>query len=382
MLSIELRQRVIDYTSIAPHELRARGVALALDRQAGYHFAALMIAHRAPETAWDLVPGAAYVTPPPPFDIAFPGRRHYTTSRHNRPRVTEPHVLPTLSLADPAVIDPFRVTIDSVAGSALEAALGGRSLDLATVHPNETIDEFALPDMTAGRFFGVRLTDGDAQRSTILQLLGVARAWDCAVAVVPELTHDDTFREDLIEAILKSTDVPPVIFAGSAHLDLESRRVNRGVIIYPRTGTIRDHDKMARATIKGCDEDIDCARHIVIHASARWNLVAVTCADLLEPGIAKALTELSPNLVLVAAMSEKFYAFEAAVHHLVDACQAVVVVANGPTKPTSTPTPYHPEAAALFGRPVVDSPVIVEPAGGDRGVIVLDAAEDSTIRRS
>lgn len=382
-LTAETRSRVASLLSGTDVPLRARGLALGLDAQCSDHLGSLI----AERPTFELSAGVPYFTPIQDLTKIFPDFVGFTTSRDARPNVHDLDLTPHLSLGRDS--QPLRVTVSTSAGVFLEQALVGRMLDLAAIRSNGSLLDFDMPDFSGQHFFPVKYFDSALQAKRVTALVAQAAEYNVTIAVLPELCHNEEARDEALSAI-EALGAPPVLLAGSSHLVADGHARNRATLMYPRFRIRVDQDKLAPVTVArsskrpmGCVEGIDVGSELILHAGSTWTLAALTCADLLDPGVADVVVRLAPSIVLIASMTPKTDAFEAAVHRLVDQCQSIVVLANNPAlwgqvTEGGELAGAHEAPAAVFGRPLADGPVQV--LGGEQqpyGVVLLSASDDS-----
>lgn len=266
---------------------------------------------------------------------------------------------------------PFDVVYDTVAGSYLDGALE-ESVDILAVSPNTAWEnEFEVCNASASGIFGVRVLNDARQDDIIEKAIRLASEKNVDIVITPELSNTPETVERIRETLRdigENSDrpCPSIVIAGGAHLQVGEKRVNRMTTIYAgRSPYLVTHDKVAKyamaipagSTVVELEEDIDRSVELRIHAGVNWSMVTLICADFLEPTVVRAVSDLCPRVVVVPAMSMKTGDFERRIGEVISNCQALVVVANGPT---DWFTGLGSRAAvAVFGLPLADSSAAV-----------------------
>lgn len=250
----------------------------------------------------------------------------------------------------------FRVVFDYSAFDALAGLIGADTI-IATCHPNRDLAELGLSSHQRQRpAFPVQPVDPDEQRTRIDRLLSDAIEAGASVVVVPELSVTPALAADL-EGWVRRPGPLRLLVAGSFHHTdprASDRRSNRALAWVRGHAAPLTQDKHSPAD-RPVIEDITPTGwpEIRVHVAADgWHVVIAVCRDLLNPGAVHALAEAGVNLVLAPSMTEAMVPFGGPVAQLVGTGQALVAVANNPSRWTADDGPASPSPArALFGHP-------------------------------
>jgi hypothetical protein len=320
----------------------------------------------------------------------------------------------TLWHDEPLLHGSFRVTVDKTCAAQFDAAIGDdEKLKVALIQPNKSLLELSVTTVSPGsnkvpRFFGVGPRFPKAQTKKILEGLKLAEAAGAGIALLPELVMTEAEVNNVATALGKSGNIIPhgarphtlrVVVSGSYHhvedeIDPKTNQVrevrrNSTQVLFPRTNPMqkRRHSKSGKfvyrapqavmeawkqsrwifdwqavfALIHGPHpkrkfrEDIKASTQITLFAGAKFSVVVVICADLLNRTFRRVLETLQPSLVLVCNMTAKQGDFTSAAHALILACQSTLVSVNNPAK--------WSKSGGIFESPV---------AGGMAGLAVQD----------
>ncbi|MFD7012371.1 hypothetical protein [Rhodococcus jostii] len=313
------------------------------------------------------------VYPRGPIKKLYPPGVKFTTSYANRPNSYEVDRTPSLTIGVPSSLG-FEIEIDRVSGQYLDAAM--RKFDTSTslfgaLVPSQTECEFDFPRLGDG-YFGVRPKNENLQNEILIQLLRLAGSRRVTICAAPELSCFDSTLDKVLE--IDSGELPNIVYVGSVHKHCASKKVNRAYLVYPEYRHYLHHDKVSFFTERDgherIQEAIDLGGTIRFHWGRDWSMVALTCADFLDPTVRKALAELRPSFIVVGAMSKKTDSFEAHARELASAVQSHVLIVNGPRGWGDD---------VISGRPVVamgaapTNPVVTGRCAGDQhAVAVLD----------
>ena len=277
-----------------------------------------------------------------------------------------------LALWDSSAHGSLQVIYDPIAGEALNNALHSE-IEALTVTPNRSLAaEFTPGSSTPTGFFGIHVIDVEKQNAAFRASLRYCSEHEIDILVLPELAG----TEDFPAILTQSTDSHPrVVIAGSRHMTDDGLHVNRQTVWYRHTNHLVCHDKSGRffvgAPVVESDgvsepnsaamEDIDYGQTIRLHAGTDWSMAPLVCADFLDENVVRAVADLHPRLVVVSAMSPKTSPFELSSATVIAACQATVIVANGPLDlrsaahaQTSPLTDADCATVAIFALPLSD----------------------------
>jgi 8-oxo-dGTP pyrophosphatase MutT (NUDIX family) len=273
----------------------------------------------------------------------------------------------------------FRVVFDYSLVNVLSRLITADT-QIATCHPNRTLDEFSLERDGGERTFPVRPRDTHMQLQEIERLIGEAVRLGASIVVLPELAVTEDMAIEL-ERWVRRPDGPRVLVAGSYHhedqhgrRDTPRRRRNTAIAWVRGHDVPLVHDKHSPGD-EPILEDIrpDGWPELRVYVTGDgWHLVMAICRDLLNPQAVHALSESGANLVLVPAMSETLMTFGGPTSQLVGANQAVVAIANNPAQWPALIGPAGRPARALFGHPGLDRQTrVVTSQKTDPGIAML-----------
>lgn len=381
------KEYIADCLSRGDQVEMARALAVGIDlviRDRDPRYYNVMCHSRGTRVLKDLDP---YPTPEAVLTPMYPGGG-FSARPRDAGSVLSVDRVPGLALWNSSAHGFLNVIYDPESGVALDNALGS-SVDILTVTPNQNFPiEFSTGETLPTGFFGVSVKDKGRQNEILEESLEYCNEQSIEILVLPELaaTNDS---DQIIKQALSTSNAgerrPSVVIAGSRHLEEGDRRVNRLSVIYGPKLHVVHHDKVGRyvngppetKTSSGLetnlagDEGIDRSSTLRIHSGIDWSMIPLICADFLDRVVVNAVAELHPRLVIVSAMSEKTSGFELSAGTVSAACQATIVVANGPAtwrapKPTDsvdTPTGGTEQevmsapgdvAIAVFALPLAD----------------------------
>lgn len=257
-----------------------------------------------------------------------------------------PHRLP-LRLGELAHVrrragDGTRVRVVGEYAPIIDRLAASPPMEAAVLLPNESLSELSLPPNRMGP------GNSQAQRSTIDQLLGEALDEGVDIVVLPELSVDENIVEWLSRQWAASADLP-ILFAGSARLVEDGRRVNRTAVLLPGVGAAWHHDKFTVFEDRdGQQEPIDPAEPcITLGCGHLVRVAALVCKDALSTDLASLVADLGVHLLAVPSMSRTLGEFSTAANLLIARSQGATVVANNPRVWYGTSVGH-----ALLGQPV------------------------------
>ena len=283
---------------------------------------------------------------------------------------------------EPHIYGPFDVIVDRACAAQFDAALDtDMKLKIALIQPNRSLLGLSVTTVSPEgdrrrRFFGVGPRCAKAQTKKILKDLKLAQSAGAGIALLPELVTTKAEAEKVASELGTTNNIIAhddhghtlrVVVSGSYHhVDASDRQRNTTQVLFPRTSpmlhrqisksgeffypstqAVMEAWKRSRwlfnwpavlALIKGsCEtqrfrEDIKPENKIRLFTGARFSVVVVVCADLLNKDFRRALEALKPSLILVCNMTEKQGNFASAAHALILACQATLVAANNPAR--------------------------------------------------
>lgn len=238
--------------------------------------------------------------------------------------------------------DGTRVRVVGEYAPIIDGLATSPPLKAAVVLPNELLTELSLPPSRMGP------CDSQTQRATIERLLGEALEEGVDIVVLPELSVDEDIFDWLSERWAGSADLP-ILFAGSAHLVEDGRRVNRTAVLLPGVGAAWHHDKFTVfEDRKGQQEPIDPVEPCITLGCGHLVRVAtLICKDALSIDLAGLVADLGVHLLAVPSMSSTLGEFSTAANLLISRSQGATVVANNPRVWNGTSVGH-----ALLGQPV------------------------------
>jgi hypothetical protein len=253
----------------------------------------------------------------------------------------------------------FRVIYDYSLYDTLAGIISADTI-VATCHPNQALDEFAMPADLSRPVFPLAPKDPAGQHARLTHLIGAATASGASIVVLPELSVTESLARELQQWV-RRPDGPRLLVTGSYHHadavtdpTAAGRRRNTALTwIRGHHGPVTQdrHSPADRPVIEDIQPQGWPELRIYV-ASDGWRLVIAICRDLLNPQAVHALTEAGVNLVLVPAMSETLVPFAGPVAQLVGSNQAIVAIANNPADWSAAGrVDGQRPARALFGHP-------------------------------
>lgn len=300
----------------------------------------------------ELVDLSPYPTPRFPLNDTF-GKRGFSMHRSAGSSDLEVDRVPGLSLWRSSVSGAIRVIYDPVMGAQLDAALEPAFSALA-VCPNQSFHgEFSPGTQNESGFFGINVEDSQRQKMVFEESVEYCKNNQVEILALPELSSTEGVEEAARKAMniswrqageAPSRPFPSVVVAGSRHMTIDGKKVNRQTIWY--RGVNVHHDKVGRFVMgakekhedgrivynDSGEEAIDRGDSIRIHAGISWSMIPLICADFLEEGVVNAVKAVRPRLVVVSSMSQKTADFENTAAGVIAAAQSTVIVANGPVE--------------------------------------------------
>jgi hypothetical protein len=295
---------------------------------------------------------------------------------------------------DPLLHGKFKVTVDRACGAQFDAAIDAEEkLKIALIQPNRSLLELSVtmvsPESDRNpRFFGVGPRCAKAQTRKVIKGLKLAAAAGAGIALLPELVMTKAEVEKVAGELAApgniithdaSSHTLRVVVSGSYHhIELDSGRQiprNSTQVHFPRERIQpRQHSKSGKFVYRAPQtfleawqrsplifhwpavfallkqilrhmvkkghkekpiefrEDVASTTEITLFAGAKYSVVVVICADLLNKTFRRVLETLQPSLVLVCNMTPKQGDFASAAHALILACQSTLVSVNNPAK--------------------------------------------------
>ena len=315
-----------------------------------------------------------YPTPDVPLKQIIPGDGYSRLPRDGGSVLAVDRVQ-GLALWNSSEYGALQAIYDPIAGKALDLALVS-TFDVLVVAPNkELLTEFNFAPTPGPGFFGVAVKDVARQKQILSDALRYCALHGIEILLLPELAATADFEVVIKEALSEADDgaspatsCPSVVVAGSQHVLADGSQVNRLSTIYRHELHTVHHDKVAPYVMGSSEvlvngklepnrwgeEDICRANYVRLHAGVRWSMVPLICADFLDEFVVKAVAALHPKLVLVASMSHQTTDFDRSAGTVISACQAVVVVANGPVEWPSEEEHGTRASIAVVALPVSD----------------------------
>jgi hypothetical protein len=221
-----------------------------------------------------------------------------------------------------------------------------RHKTLALAFPNRAAQEVDLKPIPNGKFFDVAPVDTVLQAQLIEQALTKAESHGVALVLFPELCVTPALAMGIAGVLRKQPRVLSMVLAGSYHLRVADKGVNRMEIHSAFSRTALQHDKLTQFELKswkGIDydppliEDIEPSGVITVNWSGGWSCVTLICKDFLDSDVRGLLALLRPNFIFVVAFSDSTAAFEANAQAMASDCQATVVICNFVPHSTENP---------------------------------------------
>ena len=195
-----------------------------------------------------------------------------------------------------------------------------------------------------------RPRDRAAQAYWAIEILKKADANGVTVLVFPELCLDQAGTELLLRYFREHCSTLLLVVAGSFHVNRNGARFNECHAAIRHRAEPFIHRKFAEFFVRD-DNDVErteaisrTPRRLTIYASERWSFSLLICKDILEAGARFVLEQVGVCSIFVPAFSPKMAAFTGFVNGLSQSNQAVVVVANNPSEPSTV--------AGLFAVPI------------------------------
>ncbi|WP_426754770.1 nitrilase-related carbon-nitrogen hydrolase [Myxococcus sp. Y35] len=317
----------------------ARAMALALDTVFGPTFA-LSFKHRG---SLQLTPGRAFPVQEPPLKQLL-GKNLNTNPKHLELGLD---AVQHLRLA-PEQLAPFNITLDWSDDGLLAPLKEGAAMSIAAT--NASLRDFRWAQFERDGqilFFEVTPKNEEQQTRILIELLEKAEKAGTRLLVFPELCLTNALIEVVRKWFRASTRQLCLLVAGSAHVEVEGRRLNRSVM-FLQGGPEYTHDKMRPFAFGDPlrTEDISTSpKRVTLHMSGAWSFVSLICKDFITRELVNLLAELRASLVFVSAMTPKADAFQDFAHQLATQAQSMVLIANIPEVPPPTP-PQAPSSGA------------------------------------
>lgn len=315
---------VLQAESRIPRVVRARAIAVGLDRALGHRFYGVF---RTPEVR--------RLQPDAPVPVTRPPLKEILGSLNARPERLDPRVdrLPNLRLA-PSDLDGFEIDLDLRFQDSLGPILDEEHQVFATCHPNKCLAEFEAlnHDTPADSFFWFQPKDGKRQDRVLRALLENAAMAGATVVLFPELCAAAG------AAWLTGLKSPPspirLLVAGSHHIEAGERRRNQALALLRGRKEPLRHWKSFRYVDKrlGREDIYEDAPGFTVYFSGGWSCAIVICKDFLVDRVRRLLEALAVNLVLVPSMTGSSTPFEGFVPLLTQTHQAFVMMANSPAQ--------------------------------------------------
>jgi hypothetical protein len=228
---------------------------------------------------------------------------------------------------------PFKVEVVVDHADQLDRALGQLPA-CATVLPLGPGDRRTHGTQTPdGASFGFGPEDEVHARNRTDELLARAATAGASVAVVPELNGCTDWAP---------TVAPRLVFAGSQHKEVDSKRRNRAQLFLDGD-VVAVHDKLQPFGGGGSSqplppEAIDPGTRLTLVYSRRWTVATLICADVNPDVVPELLRNSYANLVLVSSLTPKIGYFKTSLDDVSLRNQGLVVWANDPVSSSSVPT--------------------------------------------
>jgi hypothetical protein len=320
------RERVLEALRMAsetPLVVRARAIAVGLDRALGHRFYGLF---RELEVR-RLQPDEPVLVPKPPL-------KEILGSLNARPERLDPRVdrLPNLRLA-PSDLHHFEIDLDFTLQDRLGPILDKKNQVFVTCHPNNSLEEFeALNDDTPDdSFFWFQPKDAERQDRVARALLENAVMAEATVVLFPELCSTAGAAWLGLESLPSPIRL---LVAGSHHVEVNGRRRNQALArLRGRRAPLR-HWKNFRYVDKvlGREDIYEDTPRLTVYFSGGWSLAILICKDFLVETVRQMLEALAVSLVLVPSMTGSTTPFEGFVPLLTQTHQAFVMMANSPAE--------------------------------------------------
>ena len=323
----------------------------------------------------------------------------------------DPSSVSGLSLwrSDPAT-HPFKVTIDRAGGDEFNRCLEDNTLKVALIQLNNSLDDSritTLSDETDSdhSFFGRQPKHEEEQIDAASDRLEQAVTAGAGIGLLPELTMTEDAEKKVGARLAPGQIIPngadrgvlrAVVSGSFHHVDEKGQQRNSTVIRFPRAAfplEPRRHSKSGAFYYKSprlfleaaaCDtkragaavaaltalgakalslseesfrEDVEPLPEIRVYLGAKFSVVVVICADLLNGTFLNVLKMVSPSLVLVCNMTNHLQPFLDVAHELILACQTTLASVNNPADHLKGPV-----KGALVGMPLRDEQLRIQRA--------------------
>jgi hypothetical protein len=343
-----------------------------------------------------------------------------------------------LWLDEPLLHGSFKVIVDKGCGAQFDAAIGyDEKLKIALIQPNKSLLELSVTKVSPEsdgdpRFFGVGPRCAKAQTKKVLKGLELAAAAGAGVALLPELVMTEALVKTVAAELGSRGNIIThgarrhtlrMVVSGSyhhvEHVDGEEVQRNSTQVHFPWANLQRQHSKSGKFVYPAPQvvmeawkhsrwifhwpavfelikhglrkkpkhgspediirfrEDVEPTTEIRLFAGAKFSVVVVICADLLNKTFRRVLETLQPSLVLVCNMTPKQGDFTSAAHALILACQSTLVAVNNPAKWSKPGEIFGtPVAGGMAGLPVRDgNKRVIEARVPSNKILIFDPKE-------
>ena len=316
----------------------------------------------------------------------------------------EPSHVPGLALWRTGAHHPYSVVVDTEAGGQFNAALNDHdgSLSITLIQPNSSIveifiDDFAPPEQSDRRFFGVRPLNRERQRETISDAISRAADPPAGIVLLPELVTTESDAKAIGEQISAwaatgdTTTLPRVIIGGSYHHEEKGIRRNTTKVHFP-SGTgppvadrtysksaaffmdfpaevleyLTQHSSQYTGDVH-FREDVEPSTEVRLYLGDSFSAIVAICSDLLDRTFLDVIRRLRPSLVLVCNMTYKSEGFISIAHSLISHSQTTTVMVNNPGTwwAQSEGAPLPPDGV-IIGMPLAGSRILTHSFNGER----------------
>jgi hypothetical protein len=309
---------------------------------------------------------------------------------------------------------PFKVTIDRAGGDEFNRCLEDNTLKVALIQLNDSLYDLCITTLSDETdsdhsFFGMQPKDEKKQIQAASDRLEQAVTAGAGIALLPELTMTEDAEEQVGGRLAPGQIIPngadrrvlrAVVSGSFHHVDEKGQQRNSTVIRFPRAAfplEPRRHSKSGAFYYKSprlfleataCDtkrasaavaaltdlgvkafclsgesfrEDVEPLPEIRVYLGAKFSVVVVICADLLNVTFRDVLKMVSPSLVLVCNMTNHLQPFLDVAHELILACQTTLASVNNPADHLKGPV-----KGALVGMPLRDEQLRIQRADFDK----------------
>ncbi len=182
----------------------------------------------------------------------------------------------------------------------------------AAVFPRLQLQKKASATQKAGNFVVTGLTCGGPQEKAVDDQCRLAAEQQCDTLIWPELTMPPE-RVEQVEELLGASPLggrrPPVVVAGSWHVESGERIRNRSIVLDGRGKRMLCFDKclpyMKRKSPKGCTEDIEPGDSVQLLLAEDELIVFQICLDFCHSDREALLKACDASLAIVPSMGEK-----------------------------------------------------------------------------